>query len=695
MLRSSLVLAVLLSVGLASAASGKDAPSTSQKSPQQQLLQAPLSFEANSGQTDARARYFARTPGLAIFLTSNEAVLKMARGNSTQALRLQWVGSRAPHLVPEQALPGKVNYLRGNDPAKWQTDISTYGRVRYAGLYPGVDLVYYGSGQHLEYDMVVAPHADPAQVRLRVEGARHLRIARNGDLVISLADGELRQHRPIIYQVVGGKRRSISGGYVLRTNSAVGFRLGRYDRSRELVVDPTLSYATYLGGKYTDRGNGVAVDSAGNSYITGTTVSPDFPMKNRAEGQHADYDAFVTKLNSTGSGLVYSTYLGGSGHDEGVAVGVDANGFAYVVGSTASTNFPVTSSAFQKVNHGGSDAFVTKLNQAGNAFVYSTYLGGTNDDQPKAITLDSSHRVYVTGYTGSVDFPLHNAFQSALKTPGNPTGFVTRLSADGSSLSYSTYLGGSNFDWGFGIAVDSSSQAFVCGFTGSSDFPTTAGAFNTTYQGENPPDDEPGAEGFVAKFSATGTSLIYSTFTGGHDALGVTVDSQDRAYVVGNSFNGTVTTTTGAFQTKKPSGFATQSPFAMRLNAAGSALSYSTYLGGSNFDGGVSIAVDSSFHAYVFGSAESTNFPVKNTIQTTGTMFLSKLWATGGGLIWSTYLGSPGPSAPDSPAMVRLDGSGNPYLTGTTTSSAFPATAGAFDRTLGGMADAFVMKVKN
>ena len=494
----------------------------------------PLYFEANQGQTDPQVKFLARGGGQTLFLTPTEAVLVLTKANppaqgpqrtlispvaarraGTQAVvRMAFVGaSPQPRIAGQKELAGKVNYFLGNDPAKWRTNVPIYAAVRYEGLYPGIDLVYYGNNCQLEYDLVVAPGADPSQIALTFEGADRLEIDANGDLVLHTAVGTIHQRRPIVYQQTNGIRSEVAGAYVLRGGNDIGFQVAAFDGSRPLIIDPVLAYSTLLGGSGWDAGYDIVVDAGGNAYVTGFAGSTDFPTTPGAfqtallSGPY--YSAFVTKLNPTGSGLVYSTYLGGSGGDAGYAIAVDAGGNAYVTGSTGSVNFPTTPGAFQPV-HGSyywflwltlhpdpnlcpnpntclpADAFITKLNPAGSALVYSTYLGGKDSDGGSSIAIDAEGNVHVTGGTASLNFPTTvDAFQHML--PGCcGSAFVAKINPSYPGvlgLLYSTYLGGTYSDSSTGIAVDMGGNAYVVGTTSSSDFPTTPGAFQTSGRG--------------------------------------------------------------------------------------------------------------------------------------------------------------------------------------------------------------------
>src|SRR6266480_753734 len=586
----------------------------------------PLHFEANRGQTHEYVRFLARGPGFSLFLTPTGAALTLIKPESLarkpaarsraesrkpvtgSVLRMSFAGANpAARVAGLEELPGKANYFIGNDPAKWRTNVPTYAKVHYREVYPGIDLVYYGKQRQLEYDFVVRPGADSGAIALRFAGADKVEVDDvQGDLVIHTAAGTLRQQKPFIYQEVGGVRKEIPGGYVLTGEHQVGFKVAPHEASRALVIDPVLSYSTYLGGGADDRGRAIAVDADGNAYLTGRTFSPDFPTTAGAfQTTLPGHSAFVTKLNPTGSALVYSTYLGGNNSEVGYGIAVDSAGNAFVTGNTNSSNFPTTPTAVQPTFGGdvsnGGDAFVTQLDAAGSALLYSTYLGGSGLDEGSAIAVDPAGNAYVTGLTQSGNFPTTlGAFQT---TPASgSSGFVTKLNPAGSALVYSTYLGGSGGDVIFGLAVDAAGNAYVTGLTDSTDFPTTMGAFQTTYGGGTFVSDA-----FVTKLDPTGCALVYSTYlggSGGEAGFGIAVDSAGNAFVTGETNSSDFPTTATATY-----GGGSWDAFVTKLDAAGSALVYSTYLGGSGSDAGHAIAVDASADAYVTGFTASGDFP--------------------------------------------------------------------------------------
>lgn len=676
----------------------------------------PLGFEANAGQTDGQVKYLARGRGYSVFLTDNAAVLTLASTAAPapiadRVIRMKLVGANAKARVSGgDELSGKTNYFIGNDPSKWRTQVPNYAEVKYADVFPGVDLVYHGnqSGQ-LEYDFVVAPGADPSAIRFAVAEDRigatrsahraPLRVGANGDLVVKIGGSEIRFNKPVVYQIDRGAQRIVTQGrFVLTASHHVRFALGPYDHSKTLIIDPALVYSTYLGGSSLDQGFGIAVDSAGNAYVAGYAGSTDFPTANPLPNLPVT-GAFVTKFNPAGSALVYSTYLGGTGPSQANAIAVDSAGNAYVTGQTRATDFPTVNPVQPTNTFNNQDAFVTKLSADGSALIYSTYLGGNTPDPEDGggqaawgIAVDSSGNAYVTGNTQDTDFPTVNPLQATNKTsaPSSGTGFVTKYNAAGSALIYSTYLGGSAQDTPAGIAADSSGNAYVTGQTISADFPT-ANAFQPACDGC------PGAiSAFMTKINASGSAFVYSTYLGGSDtteSIAIAADASGNAYVTGTTTATDFPTVNALQATNHGNGDA----FITKMNPNGSALIFSTYIGGSTGqDVGRGIAVDSSGNVYVAGSTGSTDFPTVNPVQATknggagpDTGFVLNLNAAGSALIYSTYLGG---SLGDRVQAIAVDSSGNAYVTGYTFSVNFP-TANPFQPANKGSENAFVTKL--
>jgi hypothetical protein len=589
-------------------------------------------------------------------------------------------------------LPGKSNYFIGDNPGEWRTDVPTYAKVRYKNIYSGIDLIYYGNQGQLEYDFVVAPGADPTWVRLGLDGTTGIHLDEHGNLVMETAVGRVRHDKPLVYQEIDGVRREIPAAYVVKDAQEFGFEVGQYELDRPLVIDPTLVYSTYLGGAGRDRAEGIAVDATGNTYVTGPTESLDFPTTSGAfdSTRNGLVDVFVAKLNATGSALLYSTYLGGSSNQEGRGIAVDSLGNAYVMGQTASPDFPTTPGVFDVTfnSPGQSDVFVTKLNATGSALLYSTYLGGSSTDFGRGIAVDASGNAHVVGTAFAPDFPTTpGAFDTSFD--GDRDAFLTKLNHMGTALVYSTYIGGSSSDEGRAVAVDGAGNAYMTGDTGSADFPTTPGAFDTALND---------FDAFVTKLDPTGVALVFSTYlggAGGEQGFDITIDASENVYVTGSTFSPDFPTTAGAFDSTVNGTDA----FVTKLNPAGSALVFSSYLGGSAIEEGIGIATDSSGNAYVAGITTSLDFPTTSgafgpSLNGFCDTFVTQLDPTGSALLFSTFLGGSDIECESRNPRIATDSSGNAYVAGQTLSSDFPTTPGGFDTTFnGGHDDAFVAKI--
>lgn len=682
----------------------------------------PQAFETNAGQTAAAVKFISRGPGYTLFLTPEEAVLSMKRKGGHTPLRLRALGANdAPEIEGIDPLPGRSHYFIGNSAAEWRTNIPAYSRVKYRDVYPGIDLIYYIRANHLEYDFVVAPGADPARIRLRFDGVQNIQRAQDGSLVMRARGGEFRQHSPRLYQEINGSRKTVAASYVLGSNHEVSFRIAPYDRRAPLVIDPVLSYASYLGGSGVDIGRAIAIDKAGNIYLTGSTQSPNFPTRDGAlrgtpPPAVLPEHVFVSKFDPTGTVLMYSTYLGGNVSDRGNSIAVDGDGNAYVAGFTLSQNFPTTVGAIQRFYNSGNtslgsgssgDGFVAKLDPAGSTLVYSTYFGGDNVDRVLAIAIDAAGNAYFTGQTASGDFrttqgsyrrtPCSARITSRDFLSASGDAFVTKLNASGTALIYSTFLCGSFSDIGNAIAVDSQGAAYVAGQTFSTDFPTTPGALQTMGGGEF-------EDAFVAKLNPDGSALAFSAYLGGtHSdvARGIAVDAQTNVYVTGTTLSTDFPVKTGSLSTTNANGGAYESAFVTKLNPAGSAILYSTYLGASGTERASAITVDRAGNAYVTGSTTSSNFPVTAGKCQTGyagkdDVFVTKINAVGTAIVYSAVLGG---SGDDRGNGIALDLSGNAWVTGQTVSGDFPtsqdALYGAYAHGYGGASDAFIARIED
>ena len=488
-----------------------------------ELSALPLVFEPSHGQVDRHVKWLARGPGYTLFLTESEAVMALPG----EAVRIRLAGSRAWQSSEGLEPTGGIsNYFLGNDPKKWRTDIPHYRRVKFNSVYEGIDLEFYGNPRQLEYDLVVQAGADPKRIRLAYDGVKRIVVDRDGDLVLTTRAGlELKQKRPRVYQEIDGRKVEVAGVYEILDRRQVAIQVAFYDAGRPLVIDPALVYSTYLGGSADETGERIAVDRQGCAYVLGATVSGDFPTQSPYQTRKGDRDLFVSKLAANGNSLVYSTYLGGDAWDMAGGIFVDGAGYAYVAGATRSTNFPVQ--APHQGAHGGGrwDAFVTKVAPAGNSLVYSTYIGGSADDEAEDIAVDAGGAAYVAGYTDSANYPTQSPYQGTHRGSGDA--FVTKLTPAGNALAYSTYVGGAGVEWAWSLALDSAGSVYVTGFTTSTDFPAVS-AFQTSFRGES--------DAFVFKLSPAGDTLVYSTYLGGtgrDDTTDMAVDAAGAAYVVG------------------------------------------------------------------------------------------------------------------------------------------------------------------
>jgi hypothetical protein len=670
----------------------------------------PLTFEENSGQTDARVKFLMRGPGYTVFLTDRDATLRLGRPSAqpgAQAktgavVRIALAGANShPVAHADSSQVAHANYFVGNDPHKWRHDVPEYARVKFDAVYPGIDLVYYGNQGRLESDYVLSPGANPKRIALRVEGADRVRLNSDGDAILSTALGDVSLHQPRAYQESEAGRVEVAANYTSLASGTLGIHVGKYDATLPLIIDPVVGYATLLSGSANGTtGNGIAVDAAGNTYIVGATGATDFPttagaFQTTRTGPLAD--AFVTKLNATGTALVFSTYLGGSGQpgkfDSASGVAVDPSGNVYVTGATPSTDFPILSTnAFQVVNKGAPlNCFLTKLDPTGSTLLYSSYLGDSGSDGCTAIALDSNGNAYLTGTATSTNFPVTpGAVQSAGQASG--LAFISRFNtmlSGTQSLVYSTLIGGSSANQGMGIGVDAAFNAYITGSTSSADFPVTAGAFQTAIKGT-------GGNAFVARVDTTmPDALLYASYLGGTApsagagdiGTAIAVGSASTVFVTGNTSATDFPVTTGVLQSTAKN--VNKTTFVARFDMTkilANSLVYSTYLGGSSQESAAAIAIDASGNAYVAGTTQSSDFPTtpgapqftRTSQNQTG--YVSVLNSTGTALSFSTFFGG---TSGDAATGIAIDAAAPPniYVTGATASPDFPVTAGAFQTT--------------
>lgn len=677
--KGSLAVALfLLLTGAPTAENHGSAPATTTRTVQDSYGRLPLAFEANQGQTDGRAQFVSRGSGYTVFLTATEAIVSLQQTvvqNANRVLRWQFIGGNPSAKVEGiELLPGKSHYAIVSNPILRQANIPTYRRVRYQDMYPGIDVVFYGNQRQLEHDFVVAPGANPDSIELGFDGVDRLDVDAAGDLILTVGSDQIKLLAPNLYQDVTGTTRSVAGRYRLSGRSRhVTFEVGPYDRSRPLIIDPVLSYSTFIGDTGFDSGADIVVDAFGNSYVTGQTSSLLFPGA-RPLQKEGGKDAFVTKLNATGSAILYSTFLGGSADDFGSGIAIDGAGNAYVVGGTASHDFqPVvqTPNSYQHFYGGNGDAFLARLDGSG-LLTYATWLGGGDLEVGLDIAVDAPGRVYVTGYTYSANFPKKNALQPV--HGGSRDVFVTKF--DLSQLAapdhavYSTFIGGNNLDDGVGIAVDGAGAAHVAGQTCSNNFPhANLSAIQNAHAGL--------CDGFVAKINAAGSAIEYSTYLGGtgwDKSNGVAVDGSGAVYVAGETAS-TDFPDASASPIQNAHAGGSYDAFVVKVDAGWSTLLYSMYLGGSGDDFASAIAVDAATNAFVTGStASAAGFPQDQPLQSgfgggTYDAFVSKIDAAGSALIYSTYLGG---SRNDFGGGMAVDSTGYAYVTGHTLSGNFP-----------------------
>jgi len=696
--------AVALTLGQTGGSAASNPPTTI--SPAQAFANLPLTFVENHGQKDTRVRYYAQGARFAFYFTPRDIALTFLRESAKPdaktpsgdgyALSMRFVASSPSARIEGARAQGSVNYLVGSDPSRWRTGLPAYTEIVYRDLWPQVDLHVRGHGGTLKYEFRVAAGADPGAIRLAYDGASALSLDAGGGLLIGTSMGPLRDAPPVSYQTIDGVRVPVESRFVLDTRGGerqVGFGLGPHRSDRELVIDPGIEYTTLLGGADDDKPSGIAVDGVGNVYVAGFTQSADFPTTagafDRAGAVQTSVDAYVAKLNPTGTALVYSTFLGGNqDFDWARRVAVDAAGNAYIVGQTKSGDFPTTAGAFARSlaippncprcfadNY---DAFVTKLNPTGSALVYSTYLGGTDFDDPRGIAIDSAGNAYVTGETASHDFPTTPGSYQPLHH-GDYDVFVTKFNATGSALVYSTFIGGTLVDDGERIVVDSSNQALVMGFSRSPDFPTTPGAYDTTPNGA--------FDITLSKLNAAGSALVFSTVLGGSNmdtGGGLALDPAGNIYVSGGTGSLDFPTTAGAYDTT-PSG---NDGFVTKLNPTASQVLWSTLLPGG---GAAGVAPDAAGNVWITGTTSSAAFPVtagarQTTLNGTSDAFISEFSSDGAALLFSTFIGGQNADIGDD---IAVSSNGSVYVTGHTFSVDFPATAGAFDTVFAGSTSSF------
>ncbi len=659
-------------------------------------------FIANKGQVDKEVVFYVETKDYTLWLKKNGLVFDIKSKDSTRRSVINMTFSGVNNnvkIVPDKLLKEKINIFKGRNKKKWLSNINTFETITYKGLYKGIDLKVYSTKKgNIEYDWIIAPHSKISDIKMKIEGAENISIEKSGVLNVKHHFGIYKHRIPFSYQNINNERKNIKAFFYRIDENIYGIRIGNYNPDHELIIDPVIEqkYSTYIGGRGFDSVKSIAVDNAGYVYVTGITGSTNFPTTagvydtNKGDGE---YDIFVSKFSSTGKTLQYSTYIGGCCRDYATAIAIDVGGYAYITGYTESEDFPVTDS-YQNIYGGGkTDAIVVKIAADGSDLEYSTFLGGCDDDYGMGIATDSDAdfcsdnegNAYVTGYTNGEDFPvLETSYQGA--TGGGIDAFVTKFSDDGSSLTYSTYIGGALNDYGVAIAVDCCGEASIAGNTESSDFPLVS-SFQSSYGGET--------DVFISKFSSTGEALIYSSYAGGSalenaTSISMCMNCCGYTYLAGG-------TSSVDFPSKLPYqsvyGGGYSDGFIMMVTKTGN-LSYSTFFGGIGRDLINGIALDSSRNIFVTGNTDSVNIPVlngfqNNLINTKNDIFITMFSQSGSTLLFSSYYGGAGHDIPDG---IAVGCCGGVYLAGETESLDFPVRSAFQSEFKDGGMDGFVSK---
>jgi len=683
----------------------------------------PVPFVENKGQINSeRVKFYAKTLGGTLFVEEDGTLTYNLPAKDGKGVAIKEVLKKPSLPRPGKETITKVNYFIGKDKNQWRTGISTYESVIIKSPFAGINLTLKAYGKNVEKIFQVTPKAKPEGIRIKIQGTKGLRINATGELELITELGSVKFTKPLAYQKIRGEKREIEVSYVLYNKDSYGFKVAAYDRNHDLFIDPLLA-STYVGGSGNDSAYALALDSSGNVYVAGYTDSSDFPTTPGAydrtynSGDYMGGDAFISKFNSSLSSLLASTYVGGSGNDSALALALDSSGNVYVAGYTDSSDYPTTPGAYDRTyNSGdymGGNAFISKFNSGLSRLLASTYVGGSNSDSAHALALDSSGNVYVAGVTYSSDYPTTpgayertynsgdymggDAFISKFNknascflhlTPHSGDAFISKFNSGLSRLLASTYVGGSYSDGANALAMDSSGNVYVAGVTCSSDYPTTPGAYDRTYNSG----DYMGGDAFISKLNSGLSSLLASTYIGGSNsdsAHALALDSSGNVYVAGCTYSSDYPTTPGAYDGTYNDGY--YDVFISKFNSRLSRLLASTYIGGSNSDGANALALDSSGNVYVAGC---TLLPVPECLPYdycfASDAFISKFNSRLSRLLASTYVGG---SGNDSAYALALDSSGNVYVAGRTYSSDFPTTPGAYDETHNSGDSVFISKL--
>ncbi|MEZ5355943.1 MAG: SBBP repeat-containing protein [Bryobacteraceae bacterium] len=704
MYRLAFLLANLAAFGLLTpAAFGSRGTTVSAKSPDlgtRMLERLPLRFEPNEGQLPPEVRFLTRSSQRMLFLTDQEAIVPLRHGS----LKIRPVHANPkPEVEGVRPFESTSTYIRGNDRSQWRSSVPHFGGVRYREVYPGIDLLYRGQGRQVEYDFYVAPGADPGQIRLQFTGADKLWIDGEGALHVRAGGEELRQPVPFAFQDDDNREGTrVEASYRIVGKREVEFRVGEYDRDQKLVIDPVL-IATYFGGASVDVATNVAVDSSGAVWVTGYSSSPMLPVTGIPfrEEESGNVDLFIAKFNPTltgGSSLQYATYYGGDGEDRPTALTIDPQGFLLVAGYTTSTNFPLAGNN-QAALGGDRDAFLVRFSttdRGTDALWYATYFGGDRRDVALAVAGGPGGRAYIAGYTTQIEgFPLTGGPLQGSNRGGYDTFLVEIETLDtANAIRYATFLGGSSTDVATGLALDAAGRIWMAGYTMSSDFPTTAGAYRESAAGRG--------DIFLARVDRSRDgldALDYATYLGGSDtdvAYGMVMDSAGRMHFTGYTFSSDFPVTADAHRAARAG--ATDAIYVRFDPAAADPLSYSTYLGGGSTDVGYGLALDATGKVAITGYTHSNDFPIAGgALQPSFggasdafVAFLDPAAPAAASLIYSSYLGG---NTLEAGNQIALDGEGNMYMVGSTTSRMLSTGSSVFQPDIAGLTDAFVVRL--
>lgn len=663
-------------------------------------------FIENKGQWLPKVRFFTKIGGMGAWITDNGIVYdfykivkekkeieigkKIAHSHRIgNIVKMNFVDCKQNYLIGSNKLSGYNNYFIGNDKTKWASKVPLFSEVKINELYNGISARFYYDDNMLRYDFIADANADISQIKFRFEGCSGLSVNNIGELVINTNVGEVRVGKIFAYQIDNGSKKEVLCHFEMLDKSTVKFNVENYNKSLPLIIDP-LTYSTFIGANNDDEAYGLALDGSNNVYISGYSYSPDFPTTSGVydDSQNGSWEVFVCKLNRSGSSLDYSTYIGGSSPDYATSIALDGSNNIYVTGYTSSSDFPTSETAYDTSYNGNIDLFVCKFNSIGSSLVYSTYIGGSNSEHSNSIVLDGLNNAYITGYTTSSNFPTSESAFDKIQSGNSRDIFVARLNSTGSTLDYSTYIGGNKVDEASSLAIDGSNNIYITGFTYSSDFPTTENAYDTSHNGGF-------EDGFVCKLSSDFSSLVYSTYLGAHNqdlAYSIALDHLNNAYVAGYTNSSDFPITSNAYDSSQNDSW---DVFVSKLNSNGSALEYSTFIGGSDYDEAYSIVLDQSNNAYITGFTNSSDFPTSKSAYDTSyngnkDVFLCKINSSGSSLDYSTFIGG---GDDDESYNIDLDQSNNIFITGRSKSSDFPTNANAYDTVYNGHYDVFVTKL--